>query len=256
MSLISLFDSKYKNIRKAGYIKDQKGIIKRYGYEYENWLLHLENCKSFIAEKASSFSGGKVAVLGSGWLLDVPVDNLLNNFDQIDFFDIYHPAQIKRKYINNPKISFIVKDLTNGLINKVYNSKKLPEILTAIRDKEPVEFNVNYDFVISLNLLNQLDILLVDFIRKKFKIKQEIMNKIRFSVQQNHIDMLMNFNTCLITDAIEQIIKNDEIIEEKNLIYGNLPENKFIKSWIWTFDTQMTYNAKNKTSFIVKAYQF
>ena len=48
-----------------------------------------------------------------------------------------------------------------------------------------------YDLVISLNLLNQLDILLCDYLKEKFKIdNEETLLPIRKIIQQNHLDIL------------------------------------------------------------------
>ena len=65
-------------MRRAGYLKDQTGIRRRYEREQEPWQQHIDNTRRFIVESARKAANHKsVAVLGSGWLLDVPVDELL-----------------------------------------------------------------------------------------------------------------------------------------------------------------------------------
>jgi len=256
MSLISLFNSFRRNIRRAGYIKDQNGIIRRYNIEYEKWQNHIAKCHQFIIVQLINYNGGKVAVLGSGWLLDVPMEELIDTFNQIDLIDINHPKQIMRKYENESAVNFIVKDLTNGLIEKANETTSISDFIEFMDHCEPILFKEKYDLVISINILNQLDIILCDFIKQKFKVKNEILLKIRSKVQQNHMDMIKNYKSCLISDSVEQQIYNNEIVANKSLIFCDLTNKTEDESWIWKFDTQKSYNPKFNTSFIVKAYNF
>lgn len=256
MSLISLFSSTTRNIRKVGYIKDQKGILKRYNYEYENWQSHLQKCKEIIISQFKNCNANKVAVLGSGWLLDVPINELINNFNRIDLYDINHPKPIKRKYENNLKVNFIEKDLTNGLINKANEAKIAKDFLSELDQSKSISFEQDYDLVISINILNQLDIMLCDYIERKFKIDDSDLKLIRSKIQRNHIELLNKYNSCLISDCVEQQINKGDVVKENNLLYCDLLNGELIDSWIWNFDTRKTYNSKYTTSFIVKAYNF
>lgn len=256
MSLISLFKSSARNIRKAGYIKDQNGIIRRYSNEYENWQFHLQKCKQIIISQFARCGKKNIAVLGSGWLLDVPMKELINNFSCIDLFDINHPKPIKRKYQKNLQVNFIEKDLTNGLISDVNEANTINDFVNALNNCNPISFKQDYDLVISVNILNQLDIILCDFVKKKFKVDENDLKQIRTKIQQNHIKMLNKYNSCLITDSVEHQLEGGEIVAENNLIYCDLSNVKLIDSWEWKFDTRKTYNTKYTTSFIVKAYNF
>lgn len=63
-----------------GYLNDQQGIMNRYLGESKQWEKHLPRCRKFITSTFEDPGGGEkkesVAVLGSGWLLDVPLDHL------------------------------------------------------------------------------------------------------------------------------------------------------------------------------------
>ncbi|PLX06918.1 MAG: hypothetical protein C0594_06550 [Marinilabiliales bacterium] len=87
-------------IRKLGYISDQKGIIKRYLREANGWALHLQNSKEAILRTMDILKPKSMALLGSGWLLDVPVDEIINQGITLYCLDISHPEQIKHKYRN------------------------------------------------------------------------------------------------------------------------------------------------------------
>ena len=196
-----------KAARKLGFLKDQDGIIKRYINEEGAWNHHLIKCKNYIVKSAQKKSKHQCAVLGSGWLLDTPIEFLSNNFNDVYFFDINHPEQIKNKLKKFPNIYWIEEDLTGGLILKVYNEKKL-----LISDKTKWLNNLklnnkflyaDFDYVISLNILNQLDILIIDFIKKLKALTDQEISLIRKLIQDNHLNSLPVGKTCLITDAEE-----------------------------------------------------
>jgi hypothetical protein len=66
-----------------GFIKDQEGIMNRYLRESSQWKKHLEKTRNFISGSFSHTEAETVAVLGSGWLLDVPLDHLVQRFRHV-----------------------------------------------------------------------------------------------------------------------------------------------------------------------------
>jgi len=87
-----------RSLRKMGYFKDQEGIARRYISEKSNGDNHLTNTKKFIFNCLEENRSKKVSILGSGWLLDIPVEYLLKNFKEVVFYDIRHPRQILHKF--------------------------------------------------------------------------------------------------------------------------------------------------------------
>lgn len=256
MSFISLNRSINLIKRKAGYVKDQKGIIRRYSREADNWLSHIENCKQFIVANLQKTGAKKVAILGSGYLLDVPIDELIENNFEVDFYDINHPLIIKRKYNSVKGFNFITKDLTHGLIEKAVKCKSYIEFVQLISEHKITSLNSNYDYVISLNLLNQLDILLCDYIIKKFRKSNEDLIEIRTQIQEQHLQLLQKYKSCLITDSVEQQLIDNKIQCSINLIFCSLKDLECQKEWEWIFDTNRSFNENYNTSFIVKAFTF
>ncbi len=256
MALISLRKTWRRKIRKAGYLKDQNGIIRRYHREPNNWNIHIEKCKEFITKITYKTQGGKLAILGSGWLLDIPINFLEKKFDEIWLIDINHPIQVKRKYEKHKNIHFIETDLTNGLVEKAVNLKSYKEFVAVMNGNTPMEFGTDFNLVISINILNQLDILLCDFLQKKFKLSNELLIEVRKKVQQDHINLLKRHNACLITDCKELLLDEDNVIEVRNLLYCDLPKATNFEQWIWVFDTKKHYHVKYNTSFKVKALSF
>jgi hypothetical protein len=245
-----------KILRRMDYISDQKGILRRYLREIEGWNEHIRKSGNFITEVLQSNEINNVIVLGSGWLLDLPIENILNLVPEITLVDVHFPPQILRKVKNLKGVVCIEADITGGYIESVYEQLK----------KSPKEFsipeNINLlhivpekgKLVLSLNILNQLDILLVDYIYQKTRPGQEWINLFRKTLQQAHIRMLKEHPFILITDYREILInKKGEVIEEKELIFTEFPTGGLEQEWEWQFDTHQLYNENADTRMKVKA---
>jgi len=246
-----------KILRKFGFKNDQQGIINRYIRESGGWDTHLQNTKDFILQSAKSKKKKSCVVLGSGWLLDVPIDELSQLFDKIILIDIVHPKQITHKYRKHHNIEFVEADIT-GLMEPVYHFLKETQLINAkLSEIEAVYADEWYnmlqktDFVVSVNILNQLDILICDYIKKIDIYSADGIMEFRKTIQQNHLDMLPEAKSCLISDYIELNLAGGKIVKKKPLVYINLPINKKTKKWQWDFDTYQTYHDGFNTVFQV-----
>jgi hypothetical protein len=247
----------YKYSIKQKYHNDQQGIMRRYLRESKQWDDHLKQTQKFILSCLGGKSYNKIAVLGSGWLLDVPVAELLNHARELHLFDAVHPKQVVHKYKSNKKLVFITKDLSFGLIHEAAQCKNSNEFIGILNALNPDLLFNNYDLVISVNLLNQLDNLLIEFLHSRFSLSREQEEQIRKIIQDNHIKSLPKGKSCLVSDWIElsEDLSGGEV-REKPLIFSSLLEAENYQSWDWIFDTHQMYRAKTKTTFKVRAYRF
>ncbi|OFX61241.1 MAG: hypothetical protein A2046_16670 [Bacteroidetes bacterium GWA2_30_7] len=242
-----------------GYITDQNGIFTRYNREKKNWDEHLEKCKNYIISFCENNSTENIVILGSGWLLDVPIEYLSKRFKKVYLIDVNHPINIKKLQRSYSNLEFIVDDITGGIAKLAQQSVldfKKTKTKVELSEFEKVYYKQNiYDSsIISLNILNQLDIIIIDYL-KQYKIyaEQEIL-QLRTIIQNNHIQFLSKNRTCLISDIEEYIINKNDIIEKTNqLVHCQLPIGKNSKEWIWKFDTKMRYIDNKKTYFKVLA---
>lgn len=246
-------------LRKMGYLSDQNGIMNRYLREKAGWSVHVQNTKRFILEAIEEAKPDAIVVYGSGWLIDFPLEEAHALCHNIELRDIHHPPQIIRKVRDFEGVVPVFWDVTGGMIGSVWNfvqEKKNGIIndLSGLEYKKPVRSTDA--FCISLNVLNQLDILLVDFLKKYFDLNEKVCNDFRKFVQSSHLEILQN-NSCLITD-VEEIRKpfNTDVEERKNLIFAKLPHGKEVREWLWDFDSAGLYHEKSSTSMRVKAISF
>ena len=236
------------------YQRDQKGIINRYYAEHENWNNHLQNSKDYILNSLPNSNLDNIAILGSGWLLDVPVNRLLKQTKKLTLIDIHHPKEIVNKYKKNSQIVFLTIDLTNDLVKIAKSSKTFNDFIKFQKNIKPSIIFDNYSFVVSLNLLNQLDILLCDLLKKRFNVKNDELISVRRSIQTNHLKILQKGRSCVITDY-EEINYSNSVKDgvTKKLIFANMDILKIEKEWLWFFDTHKNYKKNYKTTFKVFA---
>lgn len=253
--------SKDKILSKIGYYNDQKGIINRYLRESRNWTTHIEKTKKAILDGMINKERRKVLVLGSGWLLDVPVKELSEAFEQVWLADVYHPPQVVKNTSRMNNVMLIQTELT-GLADQVYHVAKVfrkTKYKTPVSDFKPVsapDFS-SYDYVVSCNILSQLDIILADHLRKYNLYTEDEVLTFRKLVQQSHIGALPNGKTTLVCDVEEWIMDDTEKVSEKRpLLHVPLPGIETMRSWVWKFDTKMTYYPGFKTYFKVASVSF
>ncbi|MBI5218416.1 MAG: hypothetical protein HY958_05750 [Bacteroidia bacterium] len=247
-----------KILKELGYYDDQKGIIKRYYNEAGGWNRHLENTKKYILKSAESKAKNSIAILGSGWLLDVPIKELSGIFGAVYLFDIIHPREIKQKIKKYHNVKLIECDISGGAIDGAYrviheykkNKTVLPLPGIALNG---FQYNMDFDMVVSLNILNQLDIIVSDYLKKFNVYSNSDISDFKKRIQSKHIETLPEGKTCLITD-FEEKIYCDAVFENKNpLIFATLPKGESVEYWEWEFDMTGNYYKGKKTIFNVIA---
>ena len=244
--------------RRAGYVSDQLGIRNRFLRESGNWKSHLDNTRNFIVEAARrAEKRTSVAVLGSGWLYDVPIDELSQMFESVTLVDIVHPEPVKVRVARTSNVRLVIADLTGGAVRQAMSAPSFTSF-TGWLPSAATDVNLDeFDLVVSVNLLNQLDIILCDYLAERFRVGEEQLLPVRKTVQQNHISWLPAGRTCLITDYRQIDIPLDGSPQkEKQLVYADLPQTPSKAEWEWVFDTNQRYSEKNNTIFKVMAVCF
>jgi hypothetical protein len=250
-------------LSKMKYVSDQKGIINRYISEKEHWDEHNTNCKNFILKSAESKTKGKAVILGSGWLLDVPLKELSEQFEEVLLIDIIHPPQVLKKIEQYENVSIKKSDITGGLIDYVFNTiktDKKDKTKTLLTAGELFSYSLPpaADFVISLNVMTQLNILLTDYMKTSKLYSDGELQKFALQVQEAHLNILPREKTCLITEYEEELYdENDQLLGVNPLIFVDLPKSKLAENkWKWKFDSSMTYREDAKTWFNIIAIDF
>ena len=239
-----------------GYFDDQSGIMRRYQREREHWDAHLQYTRQFAIQAMQGKSRTSAAVLGSGWLLDVPLEELSRYFEKVYLYDVRHPRKVKKQVYPLSNVELRVCDIS-GFTQAVYqyvkqyrNCKERPSI-GVIQPQTTLDL-ADFDFVFSCNILNQLDILLVDYLAQFFVLSHEETIIFRSNVQQHHIDLLPRNRSCMVADYEEITCTPDgREISRKTSVHHPIIQRPDVQRWTWEFDTRMTYYEGKKTFFEV-----
>ena len=196
------------------------------------------------------------AILGSGWLLDVPLEEMSKLFEKVYLYDIRHPSKVKKQAKSMGNVELIVCDISgyahsvNQYVKKYRNSRLRP-FINEIQPQAMLDLN-KFDFVFSCNILNQLDILLVEYLSQFFELNRAETIGFRKNVQQRHIDMLPGGRSCLVADYEEVTFTPEgSEISRKTSVHHSIIHRKDAIRWTWKFDTKMTYYNDRKTFFEV-----
>ncbi|MGM0408225.1 MAG: hypothetical protein ACQERU_09575 [Bacteroidota bacterium] len=250
-------------LSKMKYLSDQKGIINRYIREKADWDKHINNTKKFILKSAESKLNGKAVILGSGWLLDVPLKELSENFAEVILIDIIHPPHVLKKIEQYENVIPKKADITGGLIDYVYSTIKTDKknkSKTLLSGGRLFSYAIpsKVDFVVSLNIMTQLNTLLTDYMKASKLYSDVELNSFARQIQESHLEILPKGKSCLITEFEEELYDDEnQLLGVNPLIFVDLPESKLSETrWKWEFDSSMTYKDDAKTIFNVIAIDF
>jgi hypothetical protein len=182
-----------------------------------------------------------VTILGSGWLLDLPLPEMMEKVSKICLVDIIHPPDVRNQVRDYAKVELIEQDVTGGLIAEVWEKTGKYSFMKRLKSLEGIvipEYCPAEDpgMIISLNILTQLESLLIDFIKKRSKISEDVFRLFRSDIQKKHLDFLMKYRSVLISDYAEVITNKSGISKTIPTLYTDLPIGSDREEWIWNFD--------------------
>lgn len=228
-------------LNKMGYYNYQNGLIYRHLNQEGGWDKHLENCRNFILKALDFYKPEKVTVLGSGWLLELPFTELVEKTERICLVDIVHPPEVISQTGSFGNVELSEQDVSGGLIEEVWQKTGKYSFFNKLQSLDSInipEYKPDCDpgMVISLNILTQMESLLIEFLRKRTKIKEAEFIRFRTEIQKKHIDFLKKHRSVLISDYAEVITNQSGNITTIPTVVTDLPSGQFNDEWIWDFD--------------------
>jgi hypothetical protein len=224
-----------------GYYNYQRGMIFHHAGQEGGWENHHEHSRKFILNAINIFKPEKVTILGSGWLLDLPFTEILEKVSRICLVDIIHPPDVINQVRNYDNVELIEKDVTGGLIAEVWEKTRKYSFFNRVKSLEQIEIpefypDIDPGMIISLNILTQLEVLLIDFIKERSRIGEEVFRHFRTEIQKKHIDFLTKHRSVLISDYAEVITDRSGVTKTIPTLYTDLPTGSVREEWTWNFD--------------------
>ena len=233
-------------LHKLGYYNYHNALLNRSFNQHGGWDSHCDRCRSYILNALDRYKPEKVTVLGSGWLLDLPLAEMVEKTLKVCLIDIVHPPEVIYQTRTFSNVELLEEDVTGGLIEEVWQktgkhffSGKLKSLQNVnIREYSPTS---DPGMVISLNILTQLEYLLVQFLKKRASIREDELNQFRSEIQKKHTDFLKKHRSILISDYAEIFTDKSGNITTIPSLLTDLPQGHFQEEWTWQFEQTNNY---------------
>jgi hypothetical protein len=223
-------------VRHMDYLSEAIAMRGRHRRNRIAWQPHLEQTRQAILSAAGkSRNRGKIVVLGSGLLLDVPLEELSAAFHEVVLLDIVFLPEVYKRVKRYNNVRLVQQDVTN-MAQKLYENIKsghhgLPKSAPAVPD-----IDENTGLVISLNILSQLWVMPRAYALKMLRnLDEEVVDDWCKQITGSHYAFLQSLicPVCLIAD--HAFVKRDQegrLVSQGSTIAGlALPEPE--ASWTW-----------------------
>ncbi|MBF0167226.1 MAG: hypothetical protein HQL45_06295 [Alphaproteobacteria bacterium] len=112
-------------------VREQAAILSRFRRHQAAWEPHLAASRSVILEAIQHCSmRDRAVILGSGLLLDVPIEELCRQFAQVVLVDLHHPAPARRMGRRHSNIDLLTTDI--GAKDFWQNLVPMPDLLVSL----------------------------------------------------------------------------------------------------------------------------
>ncbi|MBF0406169.1 MAG: hypothetical protein HQM10_02360 [Candidatus Riflebacteria bacterium] len=244
--------------RRLGYLYELIAFEARIERLEKFWVPHFEKCRNFISEGIKHVAGAKrnVVVLGAGTCLEIPLEKLVESFEEVWLVDMLFSEKIRKTFSIFKNLHFVETDVLAGWHK---NSERLFKDFTNgnVRDythympdtkdfwqKLPCEI----DLLVSANMLSQLSLFPEEFLLKKHhhgkaKSWEETVNQFSSQLFRLHLTDLFKASKVLIiiSDIKKCIFKKNNTVEQVQLypemvFNSNDFEQAFLTDeWNWNF---------------------
>jgi len=218
-----------------GYVRETRLIAKRAREMRGAWSDHIAATQSVIERSIEACQNrGTVVIVGSGNLLDIPLDTLSKSFQTVVLLDIYHSPATRLAVQSRSNVQVIAADVT-GIARPVYLAARSGDVGELPKSRPPSLGLSQIDLIVSVNVLSQLAVIPCNFLRgHRPSLPTEQLGSFARDLIDTHLQWLTTIarHSCLITDVlrIETLSNGSQI--EKDIIEGvKLPEPDDLWDW-------------------------
>jgi hypothetical protein len=239
-------------------------LAKDWGYAYQNvslkfrarrcakaWQSHVDHCHGLIRAQLQEVKPQSVLILGSGILLEIPVEDLLKSCEKIYLVDLVHAPEVRKLARRHPQLELIEKDLSAllGLLKKgqaPFQPQSLPWGTLSSWDLPAV------DWVISANLLSQLPLMISEALPMSAEVYKDFARRVR----DQHVERLLKQGrrALLFADFETRYVDRSQNRIKTETYAVNLQSLKFMEEWTWEISPYGESSADYKVEMLVKAY--
>jgi len=212
-----------------GYLKELIATEARYRRCRAAWMPHLDRTKAAIEDAAHASDGRKkVIVLGAGILSDIPLQFLAERFETVELVDLCFLRRTRRANRHLTNIMWRTADFT-GIAEQVAKG-------AAPKPPFPLQVDLtDPDLVISANVLSQLPLVPLDFLRRNNPAVDEAsLEQLGANIVRHHLAHLQTSPgvICLITEVERIFHDGDQKTATEDPLFGVVPKIEG-EEWFW-----------------------
>ena len=220
--------------RKLGYLRESIGIRSRYRRCKTAWQPHLEHSRAALLASLDDCEDFRTAlVFGSGLLLDIPLDELAHRFERVLLVDVVHLPEVRRTARCHANVQCITHDVT-GFMEQMHSLSS--DHLDLLPPRHFLD-DPTIDWVASVNLVSQLPLLPLDWLRQQFpELDETMLDAWGTRMMRQHLDYLASFAApvCLLADKEQTVYhRNGEVAEQIDFSVLLDPVNHPMQQWRW-----------------------
>jgi hypothetical protein len=223
-------------VRRMGYLDEAIAMRGRHRRHRVSWQPHLDNTRRFVLSAAERCRNrSRVAVLGSGLLLDLPLAELSSLFREVVLMDVVCFPEVRRQIRGFRNVSFVECDVTT-IAERLYDNgrqgrSELPEASPALSC-----IGEDAGLVVSLNILSQLWVVPRSFAGSRMpRLGQDEVDDWCRAIVEAHYAALrsLSCDVCLVADyAFVKRDREGKVISRGSTVSGlSLPGPD--ASWTW-----------------------
>ena len=247
------------HIRRMGYLNEAMDMRRRARRHASAWSGHLDRSRAFLLAAAERCAAKeRVTILGSGLLLDVPLEKLSSLFGEVVLMDVICLPEARAHVRELPNVRFVEFDVTGIVQALVRNGDKGISELPEPATKPAAEIRGS-SLVVSLNILTQLWLVPRVYASQAFRgLDQYAVDEWCGRIVASHYAALRSLacDVCLIAD--HGFVKRDaqgNVISRASSVYGiDLPVPD--ASWTWNIAPIDIISPSFAKELIVGAWHF
>lgn len=223
----------HPKVKRMGYLKELIGMDARHRRCRDPWAPHLKHCKNLILEAAQDIPRRRVTVLGSGLLLDIPLRQLADQFDEVVLIDILHMPKIIKRTRTLANVRLLSTDLS-GVAEATWNHVRQKRTGPLPAPSAETEFFQDSDLVVSANLLTQLPLLPMGWLKGGDGHSENDIQAFARAIIDHHLAFLVGLpgRVFLLSETERQIMDGDEMLQDIDPLFGAALPSCGLK-WIW-----------------------
>ncbi|TAL00555.1 MAG: hypothetical protein EPO08_13300 [Rhodospirillaceae bacterium] len=224
--------------RKYGYLKRLIALEFRERRCRGAWGPHLARTRQYIVKAIDLVPRPRsVVIVGSGLLLDVPLEDLADRFERVYLVDIFHMPQVRRAVRRYFNVKLLTGDVTG--IFAMFKENKAPGPRTPPPPPR-IPHLADADMIVSCNCLTQLAGPFNDLFRATRGFADADCDLLSAQVMEAHVAAIAQQAAgvgVLITDTERFAMQGDKIVSRTDLLktvrLPPPPRPQFDEEWDW-----------------------